>query len=136
MNTRNTFELPRRGNHDYLELPPQLQQLLEALYHAEQMSGALDSADDYARAQRLSEHEGERISGRWYQWADVMAWNLLEALRAQAEISYIAYLADRAEQAEYGVPANSTALEAERQQAEERMHTSLLRLVKTSSSLV
>lgn len=132
VNTTPRFELPRRGNYDYLELPPHIQQLLEALYHAEELSAALDSAERHTRVLDTAERDVDRATWRWYQGASVTAWRLLETLRAEAELAYVSYLVERDE----GDAANLRRLDAQRVDLAHRTETTLLRLVKTSSSLV
>lgn len=116
-------ELPRRETASFYELPRHLQQLLDALYNADQAMQLLDSAEVNTREMARSDDPADRACWRWHQQASISAWRLFESLRSHAELAYIAWLTERAR--EDGRPVDT--LLVERAAAEERMHAQLSR---------
>lgn len=93
--TTNLIQFPTRGNYDFLELPPELQQLITALDALDTASAALDSAERTSRELELSADPARRDEWRWYQYVSLQAYRLHERLQMRAELAYVSWLIER-----------------------------------------
>ena len=93
MNTH--IKLPKSNGYQYLELPLELQRLIDALRALESATAALDTVEHNGRLLAITGQASDMREWRNRQADSFDAYTLCERVRCRAELAYAGWLIER-----------------------------------------
>ena len=93
----NGIELPRSGNHEFYELPEDMQKQVRALEALTSALDYLDGAERDGRGLDTSDSPADRAEWRNRQRDSLDTYRLAERLRCRLDLAYIRWLIECAE---------------------------------------